>query len=59
MKGFFRWFKANTKIKRWLFLILIGIILYTISINPTTNITAIFAKNPKSSCLFVKISAIP
>ena len=27
MKGFFRWFKANTKIKRWLFLIIIGIIL--------------------------------
>ena len=27
MKGFFRWFKANTKIKRWIFLILIGIVL--------------------------------
>lgn len=27
MKGFFRWFKANTKIKRWLVLIIIGIIL--------------------------------
>ena len=27
MKGFFRWFKANTKIKRWLFLIIIGIVL--------------------------------
>lgn len=25
MKGFFWWFKSNTKIKRWLFLILIGI----------------------------------
>ncbi len=25
MKGFFRWFKSNTKIKRWLLLILIGI----------------------------------
>ena len=27
MKGFFRWFKANTKIKRWIFLILVGIVL--------------------------------
>lgn len=27
MKGFFRWFKSNTKMKRWIVLILIGIIL--------------------------------
>ena len=27
MKGFFRWFKSNTKIKRWIFLIIIGILL--------------------------------
>lgn len=27
MKGFFKWFKSNTKMKRWLFLIIIGIIL--------------------------------
>ena len=27
MKGFFRWFKSNTKIKRWILLILVGIIL--------------------------------
>ena len=27
MKGFFTWFKSSTKIKRWIFLILIGIIL--------------------------------
>lgn len=27
MKGFLTWFKSNTKIKRWMFLILIGIIL--------------------------------
>ena len=27
MKGFFRWFKANTKMKRWIILIIIGIIL--------------------------------
>ena len=27
MKGFFKWFKANTKIKRWIFLIIIGILL--------------------------------
>ena len=27
MKGFFRWFKSNTKMKRWIILILIGIIL--------------------------------
>lgn len=27
MKGFFEWFKASTKIKRWMLLILIGIVL--------------------------------
>ena len=27
MKGFLRWFKSSTKIKRWIILILIGIIL--------------------------------
>ncbi len=27
MKGFFRWFKSNTKIKRWILLIIIGILL--------------------------------
>ena len=27
MKGFFTWFKSSTKIKRWIFLILIGIVL--------------------------------
>lgn len=27
MKGFFRWFKANTKVKRWIILIIIGIVL--------------------------------
>ena len=27
MKGFFRWFKSNTKMKRWIVLIIIGIIL--------------------------------
>ena len=27
MKGFFTWFKSSTKIKRWIFLILLGIIL--------------------------------
>ena len=27
MKGFFEWFKSSTKMKRWMFLILIGIIL--------------------------------
>lgn len=27
MKGFFKWFKANTKIKRWILLIIIGILL--------------------------------
>lgn len=27
MKGFFRWFKSNTKMKRWLILIIIGILL--------------------------------
>lgn len=33
MKGFFRWFKSNTKIKRWLFLILIGIIFFCFAIS--------------------------
>jgi len=27
MKGFFSWFKQKTKMKRWIFLILIGILL--------------------------------
>ena len=27
MKGFFRWFKSKTKIKRWILLILVGIVL--------------------------------
>ena len=27
MKGFFRWFKQKTKMKRWMLLILIGILL--------------------------------
>ena len=27
MKGFFKWFKSSTKVKRWMFLILIGIVL--------------------------------
>ena len=33
MKGFFEWFKSNTKIKRWIFLILIGIILLCYAIS--------------------------
>ena len=27
MKGFFKWFSNSTKMKRWIFLILIGIVL--------------------------------
>ena len=27
MKGFFRWFKSNTKMKRWIILIIIGVML--------------------------------
>ena len=27
MKGFFRWFKSNTKVKRWIFLIILGVVL--------------------------------
>ena len=27
MMGFFKWFKSNTKMKRWIFIILIGIVL--------------------------------
>ena len=26
MNGFFKWFKSNTKIKRWIFLMIIGIV---------------------------------
>ena len=33
MKGFFQWFKSNTKIKRWIFLILTGIIFLCYAIN--------------------------
>ena len=33
MKGLFNWFKSNTKIKRWLFLILIGIVFLCIAIS--------------------------
>ena len=27
MKGFLKWFKSGTKIKRWMFLMLVGIVL--------------------------------
>ena len=27
MKGFFKWFKGKAKIKRWIFLILVGVVL--------------------------------
>ena len=27
MKGFFKWFKSNAKMKRWIFLLLIGVVL--------------------------------
>ncbi len=27
MKGFFRWFKNSSKMKRWMFIIVIGILL--------------------------------
>ena len=33
MKGFFKWFKSSTKIKRWMFLILIGIVLLCYAIS--------------------------
>ena len=33
MKGFFQWFKSNTKIKRWIFLILTGIIFLCYAIS--------------------------
>lgn len=33
MKGFFKWFKNNVRIKRWLFLVLIGIVLACIGIS--------------------------
>ena len=33
MVGLFNWFKSNTKIKRWLFLILIGIVFFCVAIS--------------------------
>ena len=27
MKDFFKWFKSGTKIKRWIFLIIVGIVI--------------------------------
>ena len=27
MEGFFKWFKSSTKVKRWILLMLIGIVL--------------------------------
>lgn len=33
MKGFFRWFKSSTRIKRWMFLILLGIISFCYAIS--------------------------
>ncbi|MBE5805826.1 MAG: YvcK family protein [Clostridiales bacterium] len=33
MKGFFEWFKSNSKMKRWMFLILVGVILMCYSIS--------------------------
>ncbi len=33
MKGLLEWFKSNTKIKRWIFVILVGIVLFCIGIS--------------------------
>ena len=33
MNGFFKWFKSGTKIKRWIFLIIVGIVLVCYGIN--------------------------
>ena len=33
MKDFFKWFKSGTKIKRWIFLIIVGIVLVCYGIN--------------------------
>lgn len=33
MNGFFKWFKSSTKMKRWIFLILLGIILFCFAIS--------------------------
>lgn len=32
MKGFMQWFKASSKMKRWMFLILLGIVLVCFSL---------------------------
>lgn len=33
MKGFLSWFKGSTKIKRWIFLILIGVVLVCLGLS--------------------------
>ena len=37
MKGFFTWFNSKTKIKRWIFLILVGVVLTCFSIAKILN----------------------
>ncbi|HBC84842.1 MAG TPA: hypothetical protein DCZ30_05440 [Clostridiales bacterium] len=33
MNGFFEWFKSSTKMKRWIFLILVGVVSLVFSIS--------------------------
>lgn len=33
MNGFFKWFKSSTKMKRWIFLILVGIVFLLFAIS--------------------------
>ena len=53
MKGFFRWFKSATKMKRWIFVILVGIVLTCYSIAEIITIKELsFADVAKIIALF-------
>ena len=59
MKGFFRWFKNSAKMKRWLLIILIGIILACIGISKIMVAKTIsFAGVGKVIVLFVVYNLI-
>ncbi len=54
MKGFFKWFKSSTKMKRWIFLILLGIVLASAGVSKVIISEEIsFQEVGKSVVLFV------
>ena len=55
MEGFFKWFKSSTKVKRWILLMLIGIVLvcYGIAEVIVTNEMS-FVKLAKIVVIFYK-----